>query len=59
MYLLDTNHCSRVILGDKNIIRHISMIDQSQIATCVIVEGELTFMIENSQKQKSNLAHWK
>ena len=38
---------------------YLSMIDQSQIATCVIVEGELTFMIENSQKQKSNLAHWK
>jgi tRNA(fMet)-specific endonuclease VapC len=56
MYLLDTNHCSRIILGDKNIIRHISTIDRFQIATCVIVVGELTFMMENSQNKNSNLA---
>jgi tRNA(fMet)-specific endonuclease VapC len=56
MFLLDTNHCSRIILGDPKIVRHISLIDQSQIATSVIVQGELTFMMENSIKQKSNLA---
>jgi tRNA(fMet)-specific endonuclease VapC len=56
MYLLDTNHCSRIILGDTNVIRRIAMIGESRIVTCVIVQGELTFMMENSKKQESNLS---
>ncbi|PSB02785.1 type II toxin-antitoxin system VapC family toxin [Merismopedia glauca] len=56
MYLLDTNHCSRIILGDPNIIRHVAMVNESQIVTCVIVQGELTFMMENSKMKESNLS---
>ncbi len=56
MYLLDTNHCSRIILGNTNIIDRVAMIDESLIATCVIVKGELTFMMENSKQRESNLA---
>lgn len=55
MYLLDTNHCSRILLGDTNIIRRIAMTDESLIATSAIIKGELTFMMENSRQKENNL----
>lgn len=56
MYLLDTNQCSRAILGDSNILHRIAEAENSLIATCVIVQGELTDMAERSQRRESNLA---
>jgi tRNA(fMet)-specific endonuclease VapC len=56
MYLLDTNHCSRIILGDTNILNHISQIDESDLLTCTIVQGELVYMMEKSQQREANLA---
>ncbi len=56
MYLLDTNQCSRAIIGDSNILHHIAEAENAQIATCVIVQGELTDMAERSQRRESNLA---
>lgn len=56
MYLLDTNHCSAIILGEPNVIRHVSEAGENNISTCVIVQGELTFMMEKSQRQETNLA---
>ncbi len=55
MYLLDTNHCSLAIQNEPNILSRLAEIGQSQIATCVIVEAELIYMAENSQKRNSNL----
>lgn len=55
MYLLDTNHCSRIILGEPIVIRRIADIDVSQVATCVIVQGELAYMMEKSQHKQANL----
>ncbi|WP_414575134.1 PIN domain-containing protein [Anabaena sp. CCY 9402-a] len=57
MYLLDTNHCSAIILGNPNIIRRITEVREINIATCVIVQGELTYMMENSAKREVNLAY--
>ncbi len=56
MYLLDTNHCSAIILGEQNVIRSVREVAENNLATCVIVQGELTFMMEKSQRQKTNLA---
>ncbi len=57
MYLLDTNHCSAIILGELNIIRHIIEVGENNISTCVIVQGELRYMMEKSQRKDVNLGH--
>jgi tRNA(fMet)-specific endonuclease VapC len=43
MYLLDTNHCSRIILGDPNVIDRASQVAESDLLICTIVQGELVF----------------
>ena len=56
MYLLDTNHCSRAILGDPNILSHLAAVDNTLVTTCVIVQGELIDMAERSQRRENNVA---
>ncbi|MCL1469306.1 type II toxin-antitoxin system VapC family toxin [Argonema antarcticum] len=55
MYLLDTNHCSFAIQNQPDILSRLAAISQSEITTCVIVQAELIYMAENSQKRESNL----
>lgn len=62
MYLLDTNHCSRIIAGnDEGFQRDRTLTEQLQahlsdgVATSVIVRGELRFMVRKSQRQAENL----
>ncbi|MGI2908617.1 hypothetical protein [Tolypothrix sp. VBCCA 56010] len=55
MYLLDTNHCSAIILGELNVVRQVIEVGELNIATCVIVQGELTYMMENSAQREINL----
>lgn len=56
MYLLDTNHCSQIIFGDKIIIEKLKQIEVNLIATSVIVAGELVFMAQKSEYKSDNLA---
>lgn len=55
MYLLDTNHCSRIIQGDTAVLRCLQEKRNALVTTSVIVSGELIFMAENSQQKAPNL----
>jgi tRNA(fMet)-specific endonuclease VapC len=55
MYLLDTNHCSRLLEGDVGIVRKLGELDDVPVATCVIVQGELVFMAHRSRRKSDNL----
>jgi tRNA(fMet)-specific endonuclease VapC len=55
MYLLDTNHCSKLIADNSYIVNKLTELDDTPIATCVIVRGELVFMAYKSARQNENL----
>jgi tRNA(fMet)-specific endonuclease VapC len=55
MYLFDTNFCSRIILGDDVALTRLQTLSDLDISTCVIVQGELIFMAENSEQKVPNL----
>ncbi len=52
---MDTNHCSRAILGDDTILNRLKVIQNDLVFTCVIVQGELVDMAERSQHSQANL----
>ena len=55
IYLLDTNHCSRVLENDPTVVERLATLGDSTIATCTIVQGELIFMVEFSNQRAINL----
>jgi tRNA(fMet)-specific endonuclease VapC len=55
MYLLDTNHCSRIIFGETNVIRGLQEHIGLEVATSVIVQGELLYMVQKSSQYEANL----
>lgn len=58
MYLLDTNHCSFVLVQrDSQVIQKLeSLLVDSEIAINTIIYGELMTMVEKSQRKQENLA---
>lgn len=55
VYLLDTNHCSQIIAGDRQVIQEILSRRNEGVAISVIVQGELRFMAEHSAQRTENL----
>ena len=55
MYLLDTNHFSRLILGDPKIRQKITDIGEQNVAISLITQGEVLYMAYNSERQQQNL----
>lgn len=55
MYLLDTNHCSKIIAKHPQLIRKLEELGDIKVSTCVIVRGELIFMAFRSKYKKENL----
>lgn len=55
MYLLDTNYCSKVILGDAEAITQLRSIDADELATSAVIRGELIYMAEKSERRVPNL----
>lgn len=55
MYLLDTNHCSFALQNQPDILIRLAALERSQISPCVIVQAELIYMAENSQRRESNI----
>lgn len=56
MYLLDTNHCSLLIQNNPTVSLRMIQVGALRISTCVIVQGELIYMAENSERKANNLA---
>lgn len=55
MYLLDTNHCSRLFQGHPVVVKKLQSLGNAQVTTCVIVRGELVFMAAKSERSIDNL----
>lgn len=55
MYLLDTNHFSRLIQGDQVIRRKIAEVGEQNVAVSIITAGEIYYMAYNSERQQENL----
>src|SRR5690349_19391696 len=54
MYLLDTNHCSHLIMGSPDIRQRLMDLGDARVVTCTIVRGELVFWAEKSERQEAN-----
>lgn len=55
MYLLDTNYCSRIIQGEPGRIVSLQPLAGLEVATSVVVRGELVFMAEKSEQTVQNM----
>ena len=56
MYLLDTDHCGRILGGDPALLTRVDDVGESRVATCTIVAGELIYMAHHSEYRASNLS---
>ncbi|NTW97258.1 MAG: type II toxin-antitoxin system VapC family toxin [Oscillochloris sp.] len=56
MYLLDTNHLSRLLDRDPQLTSRLAALGGVEVATCAIVRGELIFMAAKSERRTANMA---
>lgn len=59
MYLLDTNHCSYILQGVSTVCNRFEELGQNLVAICPIIQAELIFMAQNSQRKLENLENVK
>jgi tRNA(fMet)-specific endonuclease VapC len=55
MYILDANHCSRIISDDRQLIQAVLDHRDEGVAISVITQGELMFMAERSERKSENI----
>jgi tRNA(fMet)-specific endonuclease VapC len=55
VYLLDTNHCSHFLTGNRWVREHILELDQTDVSTSVVVRGELLYMAQRSERTLDTL----
>jgi tRNA(fMet)-specific endonuclease VapC len=55
MYLLDTNHFSRLIQRDSAIRQKIAEVGEENIAISIITSGEVYYMAYHSERRQENL----
>lgn len=56
MFLLDTNHCFRIIARDSMLLARLDELTSERVVTSVIVAGELRYGASISQRKDENLA---
>jgi tRNA(fMet)-specific endonuclease VapC len=54
-YLLDTNHCSQIIMQDAALLDQLTRHPEDELFTSAIVQGELIDMVARSQQKTANL----
>jgi tRNA(fMet)-specific endonuclease VapC len=54
-YLLDTNHCSQIIMQNAGLLDRLAQHQEDTFFTCTIVQGELIDMVARSQQKAANL----
>jgi tRNA(fMet)-specific endonuclease VapC len=55
LFLLNTNHCSRILEGEQPVLERFVEHRSDGAATCVIVQGELFYMAHFSQRTERNV----
>jgi tRNA(fMet)-specific endonuclease VapC len=56
VYWLDTNHCSLFLAGDLRVRDRMLALDQQDVATSVVVRGELLYMAHRSDSPEDSLS---
>ena len=56
MYLLDTNHCSKILEENSAVLNKLRENSEEGFGISVITRGELIFMVEKSEKKAENLS---
>ncbi len=56
MYLLDTNHCSKILEENPAVLNKLRENSEKGFGISVITRGELIFMVEKSEKKAENLS---
>jgi tRNA(fMet)-specific endonuclease VapC len=54
-HLLDTNHCSEIIMQNSALLDALLLHQQDELFTSAIVQGELIDMVARSQQKNANL----